>query len=405
MHSAKLIPAIAAIGARFVAAQTTTADACETATYTITDLAAATIDCTTMEGDVEVSGDIQGDLAIEGPTRIRGSIQITNATNLNSLSSNSLARIDESFILRGLESLSSINMPLLNDIMTIDWVTLPRLENLRLGEAGISSVQSITISDTSLRNLDDFNVASVSSMNINNNWRLSSYSTQLANVSDSLIFQSNGEQGSGVNITLSNLIWAKTLVFEQVAAVELPSLEYINDSLRFDSNDLASFSAPNLTEIGDGDLAFNGNNGLQNISFPELTSIGGSLTIIDNAGLEVIDGFPKLEKIGGAVKMGGNFTDVELPVLDDAQGGFQLLSTEDIGESCDSFDEKEGREIQGVYRCRGEEEEANDEDSFEDTDGNGGSRNNDDDDSAAGLVSINLFALGAAAAIGIFAQL
>lgn len=262
-----------------------------------------------MEGSIEVDGDIQGDLAIEGPSRIRGSITITNATNLNSLSSSSLSTIDESFILHGLESLSSINMPRLNDIQTIDWVTLPRLETVTLGEAGVSAVQSITISDTTLRNLDNFNVASVATMNINNNRRLTSYSTQLANVSEELRFQSNGDDGTGLNITLSNLVWAKTLVFNKVSSVELPSLEFINDSLRFDSNTMASFSAPNLTEVGTGDLSFLGNTDLLNISFPLLKEIGGSLTLLNNTGLETVDGFPELERIGGAVRLGGDFTE------------------------------------------------------------------------------------------------
>lgn len=401
----KVLPALAAIGVQVVAAQNSAI--CTTSTYSVTEMAQATnIPCRTMEGTIEVSGDIEGDLVIDGPSRIRGGLHISNATRLNSLSSTSLTTIDQDFELLSLESLSSINMPSLESIRSIKWITLPSLENLRLGEAGVTTVENIEISDTSLRNLDDFNVASVVTMSISNNWRLTSYSTQLSTVNDTMTFASNGEEGNGVNITLSNLVWAKNLVFNQVNAVLVPSLEYINDSLRLDLNDLDSFIAPNLTEVGSGDLSFFGNRGLENISFPLLERIGGSLTVLNNTDLEVIDGFPKLERIGGAVRMGGDFTEVELPALNDAVGGFQLLSTGKLGDSCDAFDDQEGREIRGVYRCRGEEDEANDEDSFDnDGSGSGGSSNSNDDDSAAGLLSANMVALMAAVVIGSLAQL
>ncbi|CRK46154.1 hypothetical protein BN1723_016648, partial [Verticillium longisporum] len=101
-------------------------------------------------------------------------------------------------------------------------------------------------SNTDLRSLDGLNLASVDEMYINNNDRLLSYSTQLANVSKKLEIDSNGP---ALNVTLANLIWAQELIINNAASVLVPSLEVINGSMRFDQNSFTTFTAPNLTEF------------------------------------------------------------------------------------------------------------------------------------------------------------
>ncbi|KAM0333357.1 hypothetical protein ACHAQA_002018 [Verticillium albo-atrum] len=394
----KLVPAIMAVGASVASAQSRI---CSTATYTITDVAEATsIPCTTMES-IEISSDLTGAVTIDGPTRLRGNLIVNNATQLVSLASSSLTTIDGRFELIGLELLNDLRFTALTAVDTIEWVTLPALGTVVFGTAGVTSASSVRISNTDLRELDGLNLASVDEMYINNNDRLLSYSTQLANVSKKLEIDSNGP---ALNVTLANLIWAQELIINNAASVLVPSLEVINGSMRFDQNSFTSFTAPNLTEFKEGDISFINNPELTNISFPLLETLGGSLTIVNNSALAAIDGFPELTEIGGAVLLGGDFESVELPSLDDARGAFDVRSTENIDDSCSVFDDMESRQIRGEYNCRGGDENANEANSTDGGSSNGGSGNSDDD-SASSMLGTNMAALVTVAVIGGIAQL
>ncbi|EEY14502.1 hypothetical protein D7B24_005177 [Verticillium nonalfalfae] len=396
----KLVPAILAVGASVASAQSSI---CSTATYTITSAAEATaIPCRTMES-IEISSDLTGAVTIDGPTRLKGNLVVNNATQLVSLASSSLTTIDGRFELVGLELLNDVRFTALTAVETIEWVTLPALGTVVFGTAGVTSASSVRISNTDLRSLDGLNLASVDEMYINNNDRLLSYSTQLANVSKKLEIDSNGP---ALNVTLANLIWAQELIINNAASVLVPSLEVINGSMRFDQNSFTTFTAPNLTEFKEGDISFINNPELTNISFPLLETLGGSLTIVNNSRLTGIDGFPELKEIGGAVLLGGDFESVELPSLDDARGAFDVRSTENIDESCKFFDDMEGRQIRGEYNCRGGDENANEANSTSGgSSGNGGSSNNNNNGSGSAMLGTNMAALVTVAVIGGLAQL
>ncbi|KAG7136636.1 Protein ecm33 like protein [Verticillium longisporum] len=427
----KLVPAILAVGASVASAQSSI---CSTATYTITSAAEATaIPCRTMES-IEISSDLIGAVTIDGPTRLKGNLVVNNATQLVSLASSSLTTIDGRFELVGLELLNDVRFTALTAVETIEWVTLPALGTVVFGTAGVTSASSVRISNTDLRSLDGLNLASVDEMYINNNDRLLSYSTQLANVSKKLEIDSNGpalnvtlanliwatqlanvskkleidSNGPALNVTLANLIWAQELIINNAASVLVPSLEVINGSMRFDQNSFTTFTAPNLTEFKEGDISFINNPELTNISFPLLETLGGSLTIVNNSRLAGIDGFPELKEIGGAVLLGGDFESVELPSLDDARGAFDVRSTENIDESCKFFDDMEGRQIRGEYNCRGGDENANEANSTSGgSSGNGGSSNNNNNNNGSGsaMLGTNMAALVTVAVIGGLAQL
>ncbi|CRK38470.1 hypothetical protein BN1708_007792 [Verticillium longisporum] len=398
----KLVPAILAVGASVASAQSSI---CSTATYTITSAAEATaIPCRTMES-IEISSDLIGAVTIDGPTRLKGNLVVNNATQLVSLASSSLTTIDGRFELVGLELLNDVRFTALTAVETIEWVTLPALGTVVFGTAGVTSASSVRISNTDLRSLDGLNLASVDEMYINNNDRLLSYSTQLANVSKKLEIDSNGP---ALNVTLANLIWAQELIINNAASVLVPSLEVINGSMRFDQNSFTTFTAPNLTEFKEGDISFINNPELTNISFPLLETLGGSLTIVNNSRLAGIDGFPELKEIGGAVLLGGDFESVELPSLDDARGAFDVRSTQSIDESCKFFDDMEGRQIRGEYNCRGGDENANEANSTSGgSSGNGGSSNNNNNNNGSGsaMLGTNMAALVTVAVIGGLAQL
>jgi hypothetical protein len=67
----------------------------------------------------------------------------------------------------------------------------------------------------------------------------------------------------------------------------------------------------------------------------------------------------------------------------------------------------EGNEIEGKYACRGEEDEANDEDNVNSSGGSngGGGSSNNDNGNAAGSLSANLVALAAVGVVAVFSQL
>ncbi|KAK1844342.1 gpi-anchored cell wall organization protein ecm33 [Colletotrichum chrysophilum] len=301
----KLIPALAALGAGLASAQSS--NICSSATVTVTDAAMATnIPCTTIQGSVKISEDISGNIDINGPKTIKGDLIVTNATNLVGLSSSSLATIEGSFTMQGLTLLSDLRFTQLATVGSISWITLPALGSLVFGTAGVTKVNNIVISDTFLKSLDGLNVASVDELHINNNKNLVSYSNQLANATKTIEINSNG---ADLGITLPNLIWANEIIIADAAKVEMPSLEVVNSSIKFDKNTFTEFIAPNLTQCSDGDVSFINNVELANLSLPLLTKTGGGLTIQNNTLLQKIDGLPKLEQIGGAVLLRGNFSE------------------------------------------------------------------------------------------------
>lgn len=267
---------------------------------------ATNIPCTTIQGSVKISEDISGNIDINGPKTIKGDLIVTNATNLVGLSSSSLATIEGSFTMQGLTLLSDLRFTQLATVGSISWITLPALGSLVFGTAGVTKVNNIVISDTFLKSLDGLNVASVDELHINNNKNLVSYSNQLANATKTIEINSNG---ADLGITLPNLIWANEIIIADAAKVEMPSLEVVNSSIKFDKNTFTEFIAPNLTQCSDGDVSFINNVELANLSLPLLTKTGGGLTIQNNTLLQKIDGLPKLEQIGGAVLLRGNFSE------------------------------------------------------------------------------------------------
>lgn len=219
------------------------------------------------------------------------------------LSADSLETLDGEMTLNGLTRLYAIDFPKLKTIESIKWNALPNLQNIGF-TAEVNKADKIDIQNTALRSLKGINIEEVETIFIANNGYINEISMQLGNVSDSLTFADNNEK---LVVTLPNLIWATNLTFRFIGDLKMPSLETLNGSLGLYNNGFESFSAPNLTSIGEA-LAIVANEQVSNISFPLLTKITDNLQIANNTNLTSVDGFPKLESIGGAFDISGNMS-------------------------------------------------------------------------------------------------
>jgi hypothetical protein len=219
------------------------------------------------------------------------------------LSADSLESLDGEMRLDGLTRLYAVDFPKLKTIDSIKWNALPNLQNIGF-TSEVTEASKIDIQNTALRSLEGINIEEVETVFIANNGYINEISMQLGNVSDSLTFADNNEK---LAVTLPNLIWATNLTFRFIGSLEMPSLETLNGSLGLYNNGFDSFSAPNLTSIGEA-LAIVANEKLSNITFPLLTKITDNLQIANNTNLSSIDGFPKLTSIGGAFDISGNMS-------------------------------------------------------------------------------------------------
>ncbi|KAK4549771.1 hypothetical protein LTR36_005072 [Oleoguttula mirabilis] len=341
-----LVPALAVAGraaAQCSAAATTTLQSAADAS--------ALSSCSTFSGSIAIATGTTDAIALDGITRITGSLVADNVTQITQLSGDSLAIIDDSFTLNSLTILSTLSFPRLESVATIDWTALPALQGLSF-TTGVQTAGSVSIINTQLATLDGIDLTTVDSMTISNNDYLDDINMQIGNISTSLIIEANGRN---VSASFPNLEWAYNITLRNVTAVSMPSLASLNGSMGFYANFFTSVAAPNLTTVG-GSLSFVSNEDMTNITFPELKTVSGGLQVANNTAIKSIS-FPALETVGGALDFNGNFTSVTLPDLEDVKGAFNLQSSGDIDTACSHFEPLSGSNnvIKGTYTCAGGE--------------------------------------------------
>lgn len=314
--------------------------------------ATALSSCTTVEGDVTIGSPTSGTLALDGVQQITGDLTCVNATQLTSLSGDSLVTIGGKFHLEELQILSTLEFPSLEEVDTIQWVALPALQSLAFS-SGVSSVTNMLVSNTGMTSLEGFELDTIAVMDINNNLYLDTVDVNnMRNATDYMSFAANSRR---LEVRLPNLEFAANMTFRNVSNVDLRSLAYVNGSIGFYSNSFESIDLPNLTATGQA-LVFENGIGLSNISARQLGEVGAAFNIKDNFDLKIIDGFPELAVVVGALDFSGDFDVIELPALEDVRGGINL-QTRSTNFSCEEFDDLRDRDIlKGVYTCRSNEE-------------------------------------------------
>ncbi|KAH7356686.1 hypothetical protein BKA65DRAFT_212403 [Rhexocercosporidium sp. MPI-PUGE-AT-0058] len=346
-----LLPALAVFSV--AAAQTSTI--CSQPTVTVNSQADASLlaDCSTVSGSIVIGSTASGIIAINGPQQIRGNLSAQSAGGLVSITSTTIGSIGGEFRLFNLTFLSTLQFDALTSVKTIYWEALPALPSLNFG-GPLSKADSVTISNTFLTTLSGINLNTVGTLQIDNNNSLKQFDTQIANITNAVNINANGNQ---LAVTFPNLIWAANMTFRNVSSVKIPSLATVNGSLGFYGNYMDSIAAPNLTSIGNfatgvGSLAIVANGKLSNITFPALKSVGGADQIANNTALNAIS-FASLTSVGGAIDFSGNFTTPELPKLEDVKGGFNVQSQQVI--TCSGFEAQstgKGNVIQGKFICK-----------------------------------------------------
>ncbi|KEY71981.1 hypothetical protein S7711_00001 [Stachybotrys chartarum IBT 7711] len=397
MRFNQILPAVIALGAT-VKAQSDD-DSCSE-DITIRDNN-PTINCEVVRGDITVDESVAGELNINGPEEIRGNLIVNNVTGLISLSSSTISSINGRFELQDLTLLSNLQFSSLRSVEDLVLARLAQLGSLTFGTTGVTRASTIRISDTHISDLSGLRIATVDSLQIDNNDRLVLFSSDLVNITDTLQIIANGNDN--MTVEMNQLETAAEIQISNVANFEVPALTEVSASLKFENNpQLSSFSAPNLTEIAES-LTFNNNRELRNISFPVLTS-SGDLTVENNANLIALEGFPELTRIEGGVRLAGNFESVEIPELSLVTGGVNVTSSTDIEEFCEFFDDAKSRgDIRGEEECTSEDPDAIGEEADGGSGSGSGSDDDDDEDAedAAGIVGVNMAVLTVAVLAGL----
>ncbi|KAK9417928.1 hypothetical protein SUNI508_08576 [Seiridium unicorne] len=398
MYSQKFVSAVAALSL----ATGALAVGCDDATATIASAADATAiaSCDTVSGSVVISTGAGDTVDISGPTEIEGDLIAENNGGLISLTSTSLTTIGGAFRLRNVTLMSTLSFTALSSVDSIDWASLNALGSLTFGTPGVVNAKTVSIADTFLSSLDGINIHSLDTMDINNNHRLTDFTTELYNLSTLLNINANGQN---LAVNMPNLIWAANMTISNVTSFSAQSLAAINGSIRFDSNYFTEFSAPNLTAVQSGDVSFVSNSKVTNISMPLLESIGGGFTIANNTAMEELNGYDSLKMVGGAVLLRGDFNEVSLPALNDVRGAFDVSSTGDLTDSCEAFDKlspSSGGQIQGEYSCTSNNANANNDTST--TGGTSTSGSNDTSSAVLGATGMSMSWLVSLASIAGF---
>lgn len=119
------------------------------------------------------------------------------------------------------------------------------------------------------------------------------------------------------------------LNINDVEKLNLPELEFIDDSLILNNNNFQQLKFSKLNYIG-GTLSLFENLGVNDLEFPNLNELGGGLVMINNSLIERINFFPKLKIIGGALELIGNIKEISLKNLKLVKGSAIVKSTSSI---------------------------------------------------------------------------
>lgn len=246
------------------------------------------------------------DIDLGSVKSIKGDLVIEGNSNIKRFGGSNLQTVSGKLTLDNVAELAALSFPQLKEVDTLTLKGLPNLRNLEF-TTGISKCDHLDIENTKLQNLDGINLDQAADIFIANNNEIDAISfPNITNITDFLTLSFNNAM---VNVSFPVLASANNISLRAIGSLDIPSLSKINtgDFGVFESDNLQSLSAPNLTKI-DGALVIDNNKGLKNISFASLTEVGANLQIANNTNLHDLTGLPKLKTVQAALDMSGNFS-------------------------------------------------------------------------------------------------
>ena len=286
--------------------------------------------CETAAGNIVINGDAFGSVELTGLQQLYGDLAIRNVTKAQTINAPTLQLVSGDFEVNACTVLSNLNLAQLTTVGTLELNALPALESTGLS-AGLTSAESIIVSDTGLNHLTGINVYQLKVFNVNNNNDIDSIDSGLQEVTDTIDISYNAEK---VDVNLDQLTSAKNIVLQQVNSFHAPNLTVANGSISVTSSSLEKLELAQLKSIGNA-LALNKNEDLEELDFPKLTTIGGALQISDNDHLKSLEAFKNITSIGGTVNINGSFDNGTFDSLTKVAGGFILKIDGDL--SCSAF--------------------------------------------------------------------
>lgn len=308
--------------------------------------------CATAVGDITIQGTGLGSTVdLTGVEQIFGDLSINNATLINSFVAPDLQLISGDFTIESATVLDTINLAQLTTVGTLLWNHLNAINNTGL-TTGLTTADSVIISDTSLAALEGINVYKLKVFNINNNGGIQLINSGLQSVTDLLSITFNSES---VDVKLDSLTTAKDIILQSINSVSAENLTTVNGSLTVSSSSLTDLKLDSLTNINSS-LTIDDNDDLKEISFSSLKNIGGAFEVADNDDLEDFGDFSKLATVGGSVNFTGSFDNGTFEALQRVSGGFSMDSDGDL--SCSEFNKlnSDGVVRGDKYYCKGKSE-------------------------------------------------
>ncbi|EGV66694.1 3-prime end of ExtraCellular Mutant protein [Yamadazyma tenuis] len=342
--------ALAANNSTLTTATPSVKSACKFDDFTATASAdvASVAACATAVGDITIEGDEFGTIELTGVEAIYGNLHIQNATQASAFNAATLQLVSGELSLDANTILASLNLAQLTTVGSFSLTALPALEVIGL-TSGITSAESVIISDTGLNTLEGINVVQLKTFNVNNNDQIQLIDSGLQKVTDTLSISFNADS---VDVKLDQLSEAKDVYLQSISSFSAANLTKVTGSLSFVSNSIEKIEISSLKSVSNS-LTVSKNSDLEEIEFANLTSIGGALVISENDDLSTFAGFPELAKVGGSVSINGSFDNGTFESLESVSGGFNLRSTGDL--TCEEFNElNSDGDIKGdKYYCSG----------------------------------------------------
>ncbi|CAK9438657.1 uncharacterized protein LODBEIA_P28810 [Lodderomyces beijingensis] len=285
--------------------------------------------CETAVGDVVVYGDSFRSIELTGLKQLYGNLAIRNASQATVVNAPTLQLVSGQLEVSGGTILSNLNLAQLTTVGSLEFNALPALEHTGL-TAGLTSADSIVISDTGLSQLTGINVYKLKVFNVNNNKDIDTIDSGLQEVTDTLDISYNAEK---VDVILNQLKSANNIILQQINSFQAPNLTSTNGSIAISKSSIEKIELPKVESAGS--VVINQNDDLEEIDFSKLTSLSGALQISDNDNLKSLDGFNSLKTVGGTININGSFDNGTFDALSRVSGGFILKTDGQL--SCSAF--------------------------------------------------------------------